>query len=429
MWPFKSPQPKKNWWDKKYHKEEEVKRARWVFFSSLVVFCVVLGVYLAYHIEKDPEGRSCWNDRAGVVVSVDEEEVEPGDEDAAVGAQEAGADLAEEGAVAGTEEGVAETTEEEVEEAEQGILGEQYLDWLYGALLGVLLYAMSTVAKFYPRIKEEKAYFRGYTMWYVSTIVKAPIFAVVTLWLVTKLNIDLGAQGAEGGGAGITLDFDSLPPIVLWGAAFILGFYARLGREQFDLIAKFLFPKAWTLAEEEFEVVGPADGKVLLKDKYSFKTDPTAEVVWSAYKGTVDPETGIYTAPDAGDHDEAVVRAALKSEPAVSSFVKVQLRAFKITGGTEVEVNGQLALSVTTKLEDVQNATYEWEVNPSTAEGGEEFASDTGKDVTYKAPAQVPKTEGGKVKVTVTVTGQKGGQTVTYTDDHTITITEQGGEV
>ena len=117
-----------------------------------------------------------------------------------------------------------------------------YLDWFLASLIGVLVYVMANVGQFLPKIAKEEANFRAYTGWYVSTIIRGVIIAQVVMWLL--INLELKVSGDA-----IALSFGAMPPIVLTGAAFILGYYSRVARAQLDEITRMLFSKAWLLAK------------------------------------------------------------------------------------------------------------------------------------------------------------------------------------
>jgi hypothetical protein len=257
------------------------------------------------------------------------------------------------------------------------------LTWVLAALIGSSLYLLSEIATYYPKIKEvsedgSMADFKKYTFWYISTLVKAPILAVVVMWLLVNLKIEIG-QGTNA--VGVSVNFKDFSAIIKIGASFILGFYGRVARKQLDIIAKYLFTRAWALAEQGFELVVPSPAIILLKDKFTFKTNPLADVVWTTNIGTIDAEKGDYTAPeDLSQHNsELIVRASLRNEPSATSFEKVTLKAFDIkTDNTTLEVDQELTMSLESKLEsaELQKAKWSWKE-------GEQDKSHEGNTMTW----------------------------------------------
>ena len=274
----------------------------------------------------------------------------------------------------------------------------QYLAWVFAAWTGASIYLIGQIGSYYPKIKKieeegDKADFLKYTYWYASTFLKAPILALVVMWFLINLNVGFGADGVENG-LGVSVNFSQLGPYVMLGVAFVLGFYGRVARKQLDIIAKYLFTRAWALAEQGFKLVVPAQKSILINDMHAFSTDPPMEVVWSATLGTIDPEKGTYEAPkEVAMHDkDAIIRASLRAEPASTDFAMIKLKAIRITGGAEkVEKGEDASLSFETKLENVKLAEAIWKVG--------------GKDASVKGQAylfETEKREAGKYKVSVT---------------------------
>ncbi|MBI5842388.1 MAG: hypothetical protein HZB19_20055 [Chloroflexi bacterium] len=282
------------------------------------------------------------------------------------------------------------------------------LKWVFASLIGATIYLLSEIAQYYSKIDdkaegENRDDFKGYTFWYISTLIKAPILTVVVMWLLINLKINVG----EGEKLGITVDFSKFSDVVKIGIAFILGFYGRVTRKQLDIIAKYLFTRAWALAEQGFEVALPPQGIILLKEKYTFKTDPVTDVVWTANVGTMEADTGTYTAPDdlSNDGKKVIIRAALKNEPSVTGFKEVELKLFKIKGATEVKSGDKVSLTVETNMTDkvTENElkAIKWEA-PDDA--SITFSPNPEKTTEFTAP-QVEKKDGGKsVKVKATLT-------------------------
>jgi len=177
---------------------------------------------------------------------------------------------------------------------------------------------------------------------------------------------------------------------VLSAAAFILGFYSRVARKQLDEIARFLFRRAWALAQELFEVV-PRETKVIFGKQLQFKTDPLADVTWTADMGTIDA-SGLYTAPQRSDTatpgTRALIRAALRSDPSISGVATVTLVPFKL---------------VAEKTQMAYEESQQFSVDSPPPEGVDLEAS-LGKieGFTYEAPTKEEAEKEGITEVTVT---------------------------
>ncbi|MFN2219588.1 MAG: hypothetical protein ACK2UA_13350 [Anaerolineae bacterium] len=242
------------------------------------------------------------------------------------------------------------------------------------------MYALSNIATYLPKVETEEANFRAYTGWYVSTVLRSCIIAMVVLWLLTTLNLEVGS--------GLGVDFKKMPPIVLTGTAFILGFYGRVARAQLDEIVRFLFRRAWLLAKERFGVV-PQAGKVVFGKQQQFKVDPPADVTWSAGMGTIDA-AGLYTAPPrsdaAGPGTRVLIRASLQGEPSISSVATVTLVPFKL---------------IAEKSEMVYGESQQLSVDSMPPEGVE-LSTEHGtlSDFRYEAPSE----DEGITEVTITAT-------------------------
>jgi hypothetical protein len=208
----------------------------------------------------------------------------------------------------------------------------------------------------------------------------------------------------------------------LTGIAFILGFYGRVTRKQLDILAKYLFTRAWALAEQGFYVEGPA--VLLIKEEGTYTTSPSSQVLWSATPtGTINADTGVYKTDSIGDHDKTVyVRATLKTEPSITSYKEVKLKAVKIKGPTEVIAGSPVSLSLETKLTDkftdkeLQNTVWSSEdsdINKS-------VVAKKGKGIDFTAPPLGPDDkEDKKIKVTAKLAA---ADKTEYSADITITV-------
>lgn len=231
------------------------------------------------------------------------------------------------------------------------------LTWVLASLIGAALYLMGQIATYYPKIKEKidpdyQNDFVGSTYWYASTLLRAPVLTVVIMWLLTNLSVNMGGSDSEG----LSLDFSKFPDIVNLGIAFILGFYGRVARKQLDVIAKYLFTKAWALAELGFDISTPEE--ILLGETYTFKTEPKMDVVWSANPGSIGADSGVYTAPSKfeGGAEQAVVLAYLRSEPSATYVKQVPLKLFRITADkTEADPEASVTLKLEKKLDKFED--------------------------------------------------------------------------
>jgi hypothetical protein len=263
----------------------------------------------------------------------------------------------------------------------------KYLTWLFAALVGSSAYLIWNVGFWYQRIrasdKNKRADFKKYKLWYTSTLLRAPVLAVVLLWILTNLKIDLGGTQAGNGGVdvGVTINFHELPEIVLLGVAFILGYYGRVAQEQLNIITKAIFPRAYAIANTEFAILAPK--VLLLKEKYSFKVEPITDVVWTTDVGTVDADSGAYIAPDdlAKVDQKATIRAALRSEPSVSQCESVLLKLFKISGKTNLKsAESDVIFTLETRVDDVKLEEAIWDCEAGT------LSVTKGKEVKFTAP-------------------------------------------
>ncbi len=254
---------------------------------------------------------------------------------------------------------VNQLTPEQTEQIKKLLKTFEPLQWVLASLIGAALYLLGQIAVNYPKINEKPEAdnqndFIKSTYWYIITLIRAPILTVVIMWLLMNLKIDMGA-GEKVGDLGIAVDFSKFDALVKVGIAFILGFYGRVARKQLDIIAKYLFTSAWTLAEMGFEVAVSSPDVMLLNDTYTFKTDPVMDVVWTANIGTMEAGTGTYKSPDDVNDDgkSVVVRAYLKGEPSSTQFKEIKLKLFKITGNTTVNPASVIPLKLEKRIEKI----------------------------------------------------------------------------
>lgn len=197
----------------------------------------------------------------------------------------------------------------------------QWVDWIVVALAGSFLYVLVSSAHW---LIQSKPNFKPFSAWYLATVVKGPILALVILLFLTGVKVEV---------SGLALDFTKLGPAILLVAAFLLGFYGTVAREQLNQIAKAVFPKAYGTAEEQFNIV-PGKVRVGPGMSVALKTSPYTEVTWKVVGGgsIVD---GLYTAPqaDAGQAGQVIQVVAVPKDPNISAAVAtVTLTAMVING-------------------------------------------------------------------------------------------------
>jgi hypothetical protein len=293
------------------------------------------------------------------------------------------------------------------------------LTWVVASLIGATLYLMGQIATFYPKINDKpdadnQNDFVKSSYWYATTLLRAPILTVVIMWLLINLSVNMGggntlaeaaanttgnaqagstadATGTVGEGLGISVNFANFPDIVNLGIAFILGFYSRVARKQLDILAKYLFTRAWALAEMGFEVSASTPDTILLGETYTFKTEPKMDVVWTTNVGAIGAESGVYTAPDKAENydNNAVILAYLRNEPTSTKAKEVALKLFRITGNAEITSGESATLKLEKKLEklgdaaiDLAEATWACDVPNIITD-----ANNKGESISFTAPA------------------------------------------
>jgi len=161
-----------------------------------------------------------------------------------------------------------------------------------------------------------------------------------------------------------------------------------VARKQLDVIAKYLFTKAWALAELGFDISAPDE--VLLGETTTFKTEPRMDVVWSANPGSIGADSGVYTAPSKieGGAKQVVILAYLRSEPSATYVKQVPLNLFRIKAGSkEAAPEDSLTLSLDMKVDKLEDKEIHlkdavWECK----DGGLVLDGKTGESVTVSVP-------------------------------------------
>ena len=334
------------------------------------------------------------------------------------------------------------------------------LTWVLASLIGATLYLMGQIATYFPKIGEKRDAdnqndFIRSTYWYAATLIRAPILTVVVMWLLINLSVGIGnstlketvavndntpvaaatasgnapvatatasgnapvatatasgntaadentnnGQNDTANGAatdfGVSVNFANFPDIVNLGIAFILGFYSRVARKQLDILAKYLFTRAWALAEMGYEISASSPDTILLGEAYTFKTEPKMDVVWTANIGNVGAESGIYTAPEKAENynNNVVVLAYLRSEPTSTQAKQFTLKLFRITGNPEIAAGKSATLKLEKKLEklgdaaiDLTKASWTCDV-PGVITDSDANGEKVGESISFTAPAE-----------------------------------------
>jgi hypothetical protein len=201
--------------------------------------------------------------------------------------------------------------------------------------------------------------FVEYTPWYWINLIKGPIIALVIMFFLNTVSLNLAGSTDEGPSP-LNFNFGALDHRVSLVFAFVFGFYSRVARHVLNDIVRTLFPKAWAQAHEVF-VIEPKTRKVRLGGSVIFKTSPSTDVIWSASLGDID-STGKYTAPKEPTYsgDRVVVTAVSTGKVNMAQSASITLVPFKIQGPTKVKRGGKYAYSVSP---DEKN--LDWSVSPT----------------------------------------------------------------
>jgi len=258
----------------------------------------------------------------------------------------------------------------------------QWLDWLLISLCGVLLYLLASAA--YYRVRGNTR-FSDFAWWYVATIVKGPIVAFIILLFLTQVSVDI---------TGLSIDLTKPDTAtVLLVVAFILGFYSRVAREQLNQIVKALFPKAYGIAEEQFNIV-PGKANVQFGQTAQFGTSKAVEVIWLTSTGKID-DKGLFTAPSATEAHagDAIRITAVPKDPNVpTASALATLVAFSIVGKDKLLYGAEETYQTSPAPEE----GVTWSVTPKLR-----GAAITDKGI-YKAPPAPESAVKEKVAITAT---------------------------
>jgi hypothetical protein len=281
-----------------------------------------------------------------------------------------------------------------------------YFSWWFAAWAGVIVYLLTICASRFAKIDEDPdTDFIKYTPWYIITFLRAPLLAMVVLWLLININLSLGTSGQ-----GAVADFKTLPDIVLVAIAFVLGYYAVLCQKQLDIIIKAIFPKAWVMAEGDFVMKG--EDIILLNDNSSFTTNPQTAVTWSTNVGTIDAKTGVYKASkDLKDLGKVRVTATLCDDTSISQTIDATLKLFRINKINSEKQDQEVYLSVDSRFPGIDLNKVAWTSDDV------DLKKTTGSTTSFKAPKFEDKP---KVHVDASVPVKQGKSTISYSEYITI---------
>jgi hypothetical protein len=260
----------------------------------------------------------------------------------------------------------------------------QWVDWLLVSLAGALLYVLVNAGTF---LIQPRPRFKAFTGWYIATLVKSPILALMILIFLTGVSVEI---------SGLTLNFQDMKSPLLLVIAFVLGFYGSVAREQLNQIVKTLFPKAYGIAEQEFRIV-PAAAKVVFGKSVQLRTSPPTEVTWQAPSAGKILD-GEYTAPkaDEAQSGQIVQITAVPKDPNIPrAIARVTLLPFEVVGASKIAYTASERYQVAPEPQ----GGVAWSVSPELPGAG---ISDDG---VYTAPDKAAAEEAKATKVKITATG------------------------
>jgi hypothetical protein len=261
----------------------------------------------------------------------------------------------------------------------------QWVDWIVVALAGSFLYVVVSIAHW---LIQPQARFKAFSAWYLATVIKGPILALVILLFLTGVKVEV---------SGLALDFTKLGPAILLVIAFLLGFYGTVAREQLNQVAKAVFPKAYGVAEEQFSIV-PGKARVGPGMSVALKTSPYTEVTWKVVGGgsIVD---GLYTAPqaDQGQAGQEIQVVAVPKDPNIAAAVTtVTLTTMAIDGPVKVAYKAVVQYQAAPE----PSGGIDWSFVPQIP------GAAISKAGIFTAPTQAEAVQAGAQGVTIVATGK-----------------------
>lgn len=252
-------------------------------------------------------------------------------------------------------------------------MSQRALDWGLWSLIGTMLFTLQEAAGFYRQLPrgtaqapaaslEGQPAFDAYWPWYVATLLRGPIIAVMLMLLLSSAASSLfGATPTDGVPGLNTSGLDSRVAVAL---ACILGYYHRVARNLLDGLVKRIFTGSWNDANLRF-VIKPEAVEAALGESIALETSPRTDVEWTASQGVISA-TGVYTAPDkSGSAGETVIITAKPPNAAHQArSLTVPLVPYRIIGPDAIRLL-DVETSVQFRMSPVLAGTS-WMIAPGT---------------------------------------------------------------
>lgn len=230
-----------------------------------------------------------------------------------------------------------------------------WIDWILWGLIGVSAYLLIEIARYFREIPTGKGDFINETPWYLTQLVTGPLIAFVALAILMRIDFAILGQGED---AALSVNLSQLPYDVIFGIAFLLGYFSRVARKLIGLITQSLFRSAWSAAADTFRIQikgKPDEGRMEAGERVVFATEPEmTDIEWKVSEGELDGTA--YRAPDVGGKSRSIVVTALASD---GSRVKVS-RTFEVIPhkySIECHPDGVIRIDQPRTLEFVSNST------------------------------------------------------------------------
>lgn len=207
----------------------------------------------------------------------------------------------------------------------------RWVEILAWSWFGTLTYLLTQIYEHYrvmnttedpARDDGREQYFVLNTPRYFVIASRGPLTAYVILLFVSSIRL---------GGTGIEITPEQVSIELLVFLASVLGFYNRVATEQLNLIVAAVFSEAWKRTQRRLEIE-PRSASIAFGEVQFFKVEPDVSMRWEIEPprcGTIDRESGTYTAPGKGSEYRAdtqvTIRATRVDDPTVSSVVVVTL--------------------------------------------------------------------------------------------------------
>ncbi len=282
-------------------------------------------------------------------------------------------------------------------------MSQRSIDWVLWSMFGTTIFILTEIVKYYPQMEtlgkkgaltgNYEATFVKFTPWYIMTFLRGPFLSLIILMFFNTANFNLTGTGSTDA---FTFKFSELDHRATLLLAFVLGYYHRVARQVLDDIVASVFSSAWG---KVYEIkIEPEAATVVLGESMVFKTNPSAEVTWTASLGTIDVN-GKYTAPsEVANLGSSVVIAALpRGKKWMIKPATVTLVPFVIQGPNTIDLK-DTETQTTYSVRPAQNAV-KWKITPDSGGGS---IDDQG---VYSAPIKTPQIPD---RVTLTATAMIG---------------------